>query len=494
MIKQTACIMQKVSQADKNSDQSHGESSGNPVQHLQSIVHIESLLNRITLYLRQQTDNLPLIEHYPAEDLAQKLSLDLPEQPCSEQALSDFVEQYLRYSVNTNHHGFVNQLWSKTLPSSFLGEVLAAATNTSIYTYEVAPVATLLETEMIRWLTELVWSVSGDGIMTSGGTASNLHALLIARNNAHQDIKFRGIDQRRLAIFCSEDAHYSIKRAANILGFGMENVIEVKPGVDRSMDASGLCAAIDRSAARGLEPFCVVATAGTTVYGAYDKIGEIAAVSRQHKLWLHVDGALGASVLFSAEHKKLMQGVVQADSLTWDFHKMLGMHLPCAFLLVKQTGLMKAVISTANDDYLFHESNPLDLGNKSLQCGRQVDIIKLWLSWLVLGRQGFNDRVDKLFALARFASQYIDKNPDLVLVAPPISTNICFRFKRQKQKNMEVHVRDMMLRDGQYMLNYASDQDGTFFRLALTNADLSEHQLKAMIDKITLIGKDSDVD
>ena len=471
-----------------------------------SIPHLRVLLDQIVDYL-QAAENLPLVEACPPDVLAEKLAKDmvldlpdLPQQAGSVEPLSRFVAHYLHYAVNTHHHGFVNQLWSDTLLSSFLGEVLSAATNASAYTYEVAPVATLMEDRLVRQLTQQVWSSVGDGIMTSGGTASNLQALLTARNHHCKDMKFKGMGERRLALFCSADAHYSIKRAANILGLGMEQVIEVEPSrgksKSRSMDAAGLQLAMDGALADGLEPFCVVATAGTTVYGAYDVITEIADFARQHDLWLHVDGALGASVLFSDEHKVLMRGVERADSLSWDFHKMLGVHLPCAFLLLRQTGVMQSAISTANDDYLFHDDeNRFDLGSKSLQCGRRVDVLKLWLSWLAAGRQGFGQRVDKLFALARFVADYIVQSADLVLLMQPVSVNVCFRF-RQRDKignDIVVRVRDLMIAKGQYMLNYAADQRGPFFRLVLTNAELTEKQLSDFVDTIIQTGKNINV-
>lgn len=453
---------------------------------------VKQYLDKITDYLVHAEQTAP-IEFKAPGDLAEAVHLALPEKPCSPHQLSHFIDQYLRYAVNTRHHGFMNQLWSKTLLSGFVGETLAAATNTSVYTYEAAPLASLLEQHIVRALTALVWSAPGDGIMTSGGTASNLQALLTARNNHDQHIKHEGMCRQRLAIFSSRDAHYSVKRAANVLGIGMEQVIEVEPDAGRTMGATALARAMDQAVKRGLTPFCVVATAGTTVYGAYDQIGAIAdllaTMRADQRPWLHVDGALGASVLFSDQHKGLLQGIAKADSLAWDFHKMLGLHLPCAFLLVRKQQLLKEVISTANDRYLFHDDNQMDLGNKSMQCGRRVDVIKLWLAWLASGTQGFAKRVDDLFDLAQYAEEYVVQHPELVLVSPRVSVNICFRFKPY-QKNLVIAVRDLLIQRGQYMLNYASDAAGPFFRLVLTNPDLSKEQLNTLLDTIVRTGQE----
>ncbi|MCB0356874.1 MAG: hypothetical protein KDD40_07700, partial [Bdellovibrionales bacterium] len=357
------------------------------------------------------SDNGEMSKYISPVDLVKNINLELPEEKLSEKGIQDFYNQYLNQAVNTSHKSYCNQLWSKVEWPSLLGEILALVTNTSMYTYEVAPVATLLEHEMISQLNRFIWKNSGDGIMTSGGTASNLQALLMARNHFIKSIKTKGIEGKKIAIITSKVAHYSIKRAANILGIGSENCFEIATDSNDKMSIEHLQKTLVAMKNSNIVPFCIVATAGTTVKGAYDPILEISKISQRENLWLHVDGAYGANVLLSQKHNYLMSGVEVADSVSWDFHKAMGVHLTCAFLLTKHQNLLKQTINSGDDSYLFHNNDQQnlydDLGPRSLQCGRRVDILKLWLTWLANGKSGLEQRVNDLFNSAKTFSQII---------------------------------------------------------------------------------------
>ena len=359
-----------------------------------------------------------------------------------------------------------------------------------MYTYEVAPVATLLEHEMINYLSKIIWGESTEGVMTSGGTASNLQALMIARNIKIENSKNTGLVgiSKKPVVLAACNSHYSIKRAVNILGIGQDNLVEIDVDRNGSMKSDDLIAKIKMIKDSGREAFCVVSTAGTTVEGSFDALEEIGQICKDNDLWLHVDGAYGASVLLSREHKGLLKGVQVADSLSWDFHKMLGLNLPCAFLFTKQRGLLKGTLASGNDSYLFHVDDSLDLGPKSLQCGRRNDIIKLWISWMAQGLNGFENRLNNLFNIAQKFATKIEDNPNFKLVRKPQSINVCFRFNTDKR--IEDQVRQKLIETGEAMVNYSKDEDGPFFRLAVTRADLQNEDLDQLINAIEVVGND----
>lgn len=440
-------------------------------------------------------ENKSLNNFLTPNDLSQELDLDFPfSQDISDEAervsdhkITEFISKFLKYSVNTNHPFYTNQLWSKVEETSILGELLAAVKNTSMYTFEVAPVATLLEQRVIKHLSNLIWSNDADGIMTSGGTASNLQALLTARNIKFPEVKNKGIASldKPIGILTAINAHYSIKRAANLLGIGHEHLIEVPVNKNGEMSLDAVKESYEKAKLDGIEIFCLVSTAGTTVEGSYDNLHDLGEFCRDSNLWFHVDGAYGASVLMSEEHKDLMKGVYLADSLSWDFHKMLGLNLPCAFLFIKEKGLLKKTLNSNNDDYLFHgDEEQRDLGPSSIQCGRRNDITKLWLTWIKHGNAGFEKRVNKLFHLSEKFSSFIENSKQLELIAEPKSINVCFRFKEDPERNLVKRVRESLLSQGRLMINYSKNDDGDFFRLAITNPRLMEEDLNCLLEEI----------
>ncbi|MEO0334989.1 MAG: pyridoxal-dependent decarboxylase, partial [Pseudomonadota bacterium] len=228
----------------------------------------------------------------------------------STQDLQVFIDNYLKFASPTQSKVFMNQLWSKVEPASLVGEVLSAVTNTSMYTYEVAPVATMLEQSLIRHLTSLIWTSPGDGVMTSGGTASNLQGLMVARNERIAGAKSSGLFSmgERAFVLASREAHYSIKRACNLLGLGHESFIEVETDKQGIMTAQAVEDALLAVSAKNGRVLAVVATAGTTVKGVFDDLKGIGELCQKNEIWFHVDGAYGASVLLSPSHKSLMEG------------------------------------------------------------------------------------------------------------------------------------------------------------------------------------------
>ena len=430
--------------------------------------------------------------HSPGQ-LAEKLNLEIGEKPQGLEAIKSFVTDYLKYSVNTSHDLYTNQLWSKVEESSLVGEFLAATTNTSMYTFEVAPVATLLEVEMIHHLSRKIWPNGGGGVMTSGGTASNLQALFTARNEK-LGVKNSGLRslESQPVILTASNCHYSIKRAANLLGLGHEALVEVPVNEKGSMDLKQLEVIHKNLIEEGKNPFCLVSTAGTTIEGSFDNLSALGDFSKDKHLWFHVDGAYGGSVLLSREHRNLMSGVDKADSLSWDFHKMLGLNLPCAFLFMKEKHLMKKALASGNDSYLFHDEDSLDLGSSSLQCGRKNDIIKLWLNWMEYGEEGLGKRVDDLFDQSQEFARLIDDHPSFDLLQDPQSINVCFRFNARSEKRLEAQIRDRLQQTGQLMINYSKDENGPYFRLAVTNPRLKGPLLQKIIDLIEEVGHELD--
>jgi glutamate/tyrosine decarboxylase-like PLP-dependent enzyme len=423
-----------------------------------------------------QNPDTPVVNYRDPQTLRDQMDFSVPEAGVSDSDLIELIEKYLKYSMRTGHPQFLNQLYQGFNLAGFSGEVVTALANTSMYTYEVAPVATLIEQALVEKMCGLIGYEEGDGIFLTGGSNANLNAVLAARNRADPSCRQDGL-KGPLALFVSEKAHYSFEKAANVLGLGISAVVKVASDHDGRMVPAALERAIQTSIKGGRKPFFVGATAGTTVLGAFDPFPELAEIASRHGLWFHVDGALGGSALLSSRHRHLMAGAHLADSVAWNPHKTMGVPLVCSALLMKDRGVLEETTSCDHSNYLFHGEDSYDLGKKSLQCGRRVDSLKLWLSWKYFGDAGYDARVTHLFALAEYAASVISADPRLELLAPVASVNVCFQYTSEGLSPEETssftrRIRDHMLQSGRTAVNYATHNGRIAIRMAFINPDI----------------------
>jgi glutamate decarboxylase len=233
-----------------------------------------------------------------------------------------------------------------------VSELLLAVLNTNVHVYQVSPVLTLIEKYTARTLARL-FGLSGEdagGISQPGGSASNQTSIVIARNTLFPETKTDGYGAQRFVLFTSEHGHYSLEKAAQMFGFGSKAVWSVPVDGFGQLIPSKLEELIAEARSRGFTPFYVNATAGTTVLGSFDPFEAIADICKREKLWMHVDGAWGGSVVFSETLRKgRLNGIERADSIAINPHKMLGVPMPCSFLLGK-------------DLREFHRANTLPAG------------------------------------------------------------------------------------------------------------------------------------
>lgn len=316
-------------------------------------------------------------------------------------------------------------------------ELMIAGTNQSMDSWDQAPAATYLEQHIIEWLGDLVGlGDDADGIFTSGGTQSNFMALLLARNLVGQrlgwQVRRHGLpaEARALRILCSDVAHFSVQQSTMILGLGEDAIVTVPTDAARRMDPAALATTVARLKADGLNPFCVVATAGTTDFGSIDPIAAIADVCATEELWLHVDAAFGGALLLSDRHRHLLDGIGRANSVTIDFHKLFYQPISCATFLVRRAADFDAIHLRA--DYLNPEENVeagvLDLVGKSIQTTRRFDGLKPFLTMQALGRRHLAAMIDATIDLAARTAALIEADPELELAAPPTINALVFRF------------------------------------------------------------------
>jgi glutamate/tyrosine decarboxylase-like PLP-dependent enzyme len=443
-------------------------------------------------YTKENSDRAtPVINYEPAKKLKNLLNLNLEDKGAGHDVLLSEIKDYLKYSVRTTHPQFNNQLQAGANFESLLGEIISFITNTTMATFEVAPVASLMEAKLTDELCKKIGYTEGGGIMLTGGSNANLLALHCARNAHIAEIKYKGNQGIDICIFVSEEAHYSFKKAVMLMGMGLDNLILVDCDKSGKMISTVLEAKIKKAKKDGKKPIMIASTCGTTVKGAFDPIEENQIIADKYDLWHHIDGAWGGAALFSDLIGDKFNVAHRADSFTFDAHKVLSTGIITSFLLTKREGAIAAANSGGGSEYLFHhyENADYDTGKASLQCGRKVDALKLWLSWKSLGHKGMTNYVDNQIEKRQYFRDLVVEHPRLNLVCEPEYLNVCFQVI-PKNKSLEIDqfnidLRFKMVKQGRFLVNFSSDKDGTFyFRLVFANGVTEKEDIKYFIDEL----------
>ena len=455
----------------------------------------EWLKNILEDYLMQLRQSDEVVTYLNAGELEEQSDLNLTEDRPGMQAVKKSIEQYLKYSVKTAHPRFMNQLFSNGLLPSLLGEVVTSVLNTSMATYEIAPMASLMEKKLVEHMSDLIGYENGEGIMLTGGSNANMVSLLAARNTFFPDSKQIGNPQNLVA-FCANEAHYSYDKAMNMLGLGMDRLIKVECDESGALVAHDLEKNIIEAKDRGFKPFYVGATAGTTVKGAMDSFEEISKICQRHSLWFHIDGAWGGSLLLSSKSGELLKGSSLSDSFAWDPHKLMNVPLIASFIFMKNKGTLHFSHSGGGgNQYIFHdyENAAYDTGPESLQCGRRVDSLKVWLNWKFLGDKGYQKLMDHYLELAQYCENLISKSSRFELVYPVSSVNVCFQVVPVKKEigrsQLNHKLRKNLVKEAKFLVNFSWRKNSyaepePFFRLIFNNPRTEKTDLDAFFKRL----------
>ncbi len=451
---------------------------------------LQEVFELINSWIKEsEKSDIPLLEYRDPESLIRELDLKISAKGSGDAALLEEVHKYLKYSVKTAHPAYLNQLFGGFNFPGFIGEVITSLTNTSMYTYEVAPVATLMEMALIDKMVSYTGWGSGTGSLLTGGSNTNMVAMLLARNSIFKGAKYTGLSGLpKLAILVSERSHFSMLKGANTIGIGQDGVIKVKIDENGRMRGPQIEEAIAQTRSKGMVPFMICSTLGTTETGSFDAIDEISPIAKKHKLWHHVDGSWGGSIILSKKYQSMFSGLEEADSYSWNPHKLMNIPLICSALLVRDTNVMREEIQSYDADYIYHdtEDGAYDLGPASLQCGRRVDSLKLWLAWKYYGDDGYAKRIEKLFDLASFATLRVENSKHLELLFPTQTLNVNFRYKVPAGIDVDAFnekVRYRLIHEGKAMVNFCKLDNGLSIRLILLNPDLEETDLARFFDQ-----------
>ncbi len=433
-------------------------------------------------------------------------NIDLEKPLASTQDVMEELQTlYTDHAMYFHNPKYVAHLNCPVVTPALMAEQILSAINSSLDTYDQSLGGTFIEQQVIDWTNKRVgYNGESDGIFTSGGTQSNLMALLLARDHycwTHwkHNVTEKGLpsEASKFRIFTSEASHFSIKKNAGLLGLGQDAVIPVPVDQDFRMDMSALERVVQECRQEGLIPLAVVATCGTTDFGSVDPIKEIAPFAKQHGMWLHADCAYGCGLLISTTHRQLLDGIEETDSVTVDYHKSFYQPVSCGAFLVKDKRHLNYV--TYHADYLnpkiqSDEGIP-NLVNKSIQTTRRFDALKVWLTLRMMGPSLLGDYFDRPLALAQEIAPIIIDDPELELIHKPELGMLVFRYLPEGKhelnslNELNIRIRKHLFESGKAVVAGTKVNGVQYLKFTLLNPKTRLEDLTEILQRIKAYGK-----
>lgn len=434
------------------------------------------------------------IDPYELRREIAKLQL-LPEHGSGwDETIRNVREAILPHMLRTWSPSYMPHLHSPALLESIAAELIIAAFNSSMDSWDQGPAATEIEEMTIKQLCSLFGYGSGsDGVFTSGGSQSNISAAVALRDRFIQqklgwDTKKHGLPEeyRRIRIYTSEISHFSFDKGAHMMGLGYDAVVKLPvDGLER-IDTAKAEQIISDDEANGLIPFMIVATIGTTDFGSIDCIGELRAIADRHGMFLHADAAYGSGAVLSSYSHRLGD-LSLADSITIDFHKMFLLPISASALLVKERCTLSAFELHA--DYLNREEDEEDgyinLVGKSMQTTRRFDALKVYVSFRMRGRDGYRQIMDTAIGNAEYFFSEISRDEDFIAPIAPELSSVVFALKGGDERNRK--TRRTLLKEG-IVIGQTVFRGMVALKFTLLNPALGHDHIDSLIRRIKEIG------
>jgi aromatic-L-amino-acid decarboxylase len=409
------------------------------------------------------------------------LSRPAPAEGSSAIAALDAAADVLDVSLAQARPRFFAYIGSSGLEIGVLGDALMASHDVNVAV--TAGAADLLEAQTIRWLGEFVgFDSAAVGVLAAGGTISNLTALTAARERALPGIRHDGAAGHRMALYCSREAHYSVRRAAEVLGIGSRQVRSIALDAQRRMDPAACAAAIDADRRAGITPVAVVATAGTTLTGAVDDMQALADVCEPRQVWLHVDGAYGLPAAATRTAGERFCGLARAQSATVDAHKWLYVPKACSVLLMHDLESLKRAFSH-EESYMPHAGDTLAVDH-TLEYSRPLRGLKLWLAFTVHGTGAIRRAIERNLAQARLLAALVSADDRFELLAEPALSAVCFRHLPAGPGDPDAHnaaLARALAADGRILLASADVDGVTCLRACVVNHRTTDADVQVIL-------------
>jgi glutamate/tyrosine decarboxylase-like PLP-dependent enzyme len=401
---------------------------------------------------------LPVFPETNAAQIAEQLQTTLPIEGEPLERLLEDCRAVISASRHNGHPRFFGYVASPSTPIGAFADLIASALNQNVTSWRSAPAATQIERMVVRWLGQLSnYGTDARGLLMSGGSMANLNALFIAhRVKAGVETSRQGLwnTGAPMTIYASDQVHFSIVKAADVLGIGREQVRLVKSDERFRLDVESLRERLASDIKEGFRPFCVVGNAGTVNTGAVDRLEEIAGLAEEYGLWMHVDGAYGALSAMDDTKRSLFAGIERADSVSLDPHKWLYAPVDAGCLLFRDEARVCASFASNEADYIkVHEQESDEafaFWDYGIELSRRFRALKIWLMLRYYGTRRVAAAIQSNNAMASELSERIRASADFELLAPVELSICCFRYApvewrerlASKDKNVRARASD----------------------------------------------------
>jgi aromatic-L-amino-acid decarboxylase len=445
-----------------------------------------ALAHSLSDFTADYLERLPLIRSYPENirgaDIDQLFSTDIPVDGIGGAAF-DLLPEIFHNSRPASPR-FFGYVFGSGEPISALGQFASAVLHQNATAWRSGPSANAIERTVVRWLASAVGCEGFSGSLTLGGSSANLMGLCMARESklpANQTGVRGGI------LYCSTEAHMSTPKAAALLGLGHDSVRLIPVDDAFRMRIDVLRETIQRDVQAGLQPIAVVASAGTTATGSIDPLRQIAALCREHNLWLHIDGAYGA--LASLAIPDAFDGINLADSISMDPHKWLSQPTGCGCLLYRDPGDARRAFSHSGDYARSLTTDPVEgfaFFEESIELSRPFRALSLWLSLRYFGLRAFQQSISDDLHLAQVLANFVDAEPKLERLAPVALSAVCFRHIASPDDldDLNRRILDRVNRRGRVYLSNATIHGHFALRACIVNHRTTEPDVHAIVTEV----------
>ena len=432
-----------------------------------------TLLNRATQIL---CDWFSKAEKYGPLPFDESFSCIMPEDDgnSSEDLFSD-IESLLNNAFNPVHPGSLAHLDPPPLVFSILGDLIAAGLNNNLLAFELSPSVSLLEESLCKWFARKIgFNDSSGGIAASGGTLSNLNALIAARHNAGLDSDPNSV------LIVSEDAHTSFIKCIRIMGLDETNLLKIKTDDKGCMDVNNLRKTLDNCSIKNKKVIAIVATLGTTVRGAIDPIKDISELCKERNLWLHIDGSIGGIFAITSIPIDGLNNINQANSITINPQKIIGITKTSSLLLVSDISTLENTFYTGLP-YTSSNNKIKNRGELGIQGSRPAEIIKLWLGLRFLGMKGIEDILKSTINRKDFFINNLSKNNFEIYSGPLHIVSLLPKGLTPKDSDIWTKIKIDELMKNNFMLSRPYFKDKYFLRVVMGNYNTNESHINELI-------------
>ena len=367
---------------------------------------------------------------------ADRLASQIIQRAAKTPDLVGLVREISEASLALSHPRYGAQQVAAPIPAAALVESVVAAMNQSLAVWEMSPIATAIDRDLMTGFKKLFgYPRAAEGSLVPGGAFANLTALLAARDALVPQASKSG--NARIAIIVGAQAHYSVARAAAILGLGRDAVFKAPLDAEFCTDVSRMSQSFTSARKSGFRKFILVGSSGSTPTGSFDNLVALAEMAQKHRAWFHVDAAHGAGLAFSRRLRSRLKGLSGADSMIFDPHKMMFMPLAAGGVLVRDGARLLGPLQE-QAPYLFGSQRRWpDLGQLTIACSQRFDALKTWLVWRVYGGELWDHLTTHVCSVAQAAFQYCSESKILEPVHQPHSNIFCFRLRGRHDRDSD---------------------------------------------------------